>query len=102
ITNWIGIGLYCRRDNNLYLADYESTNVFFKGFRHLIILQRTWPFSATVLSRTISLGCYQGPRDVLLALSPFAVDSRPLATVIVSILHALRSLTTSLSFTRPR
>src|SRR6218665_2531706 len=23
----------------------------------------------------ISLGCYQGPRDVLLALSPFAVDS---------------------------
>src|SRR6218665_686601 len=37
---WIDMGLYCRRDNNLYLADYVSTNVFFKGFRHLIILQK--------------------------------------------------------------
>src|SRR6218665_3680944 len=38
--------------------------------------KRTWPFSATVLSRAISsLGCYQGPRDMLLTLSPFAVDS---------------------------
>src|SRR6218665_1436514 len=37
--------------------------------------KRTWPFSATVLLHTTSLGCYQGPRDVLLALSTFAVDS---------------------------
>src|SRR6218665_282437 len=48
-----------------------------------------------------SPGCYQ---DMLLTLSPFPrrfVDSW-LYTVIVSILHALRSLTTSLSSSRPR
>src|SRR6218665_2188640 len=48
-----------------------------------------------------SPGCYQ---DMLLTLSPFPrrfVDSW-LYTVIVIILHALRSLTTSLSSSRPR
>jgi len=48
-----------------------------------------------------SPGCYQ---DMLLTLSPFPrrfVDSW-LYTVIVSILHALRSLTTSLSSSKPR
>src|SRR6218665_3529158 len=48
----------------------------FKGFRHLIILQQNL---ALLGHRTFAIyivaGCYQGPRDMLLTLSPFAVDS---------------------------
>src|SRR6218665_3635682 len=100
ITNWIDMGLYCRRDNNLYLADYVSTNVFFKGFRHLqknlaLLGHRTFAYYiAWVLPRTSR--CVAG----LVTFCRRFVD--PLDTVIVSILHALRSLTTSLSFSRPR
>src|SRR6218665_779147 len=61
--------------NNLYLADYISTRIF-KGFRYLIILQKNLALLGhRTFASFIFAGCYQGHRDMLLTLSPFAVDS---------------------------